>query len=249
MGILTLTQIANLAISQCGLSKPIADLDTDHSIEAQMCLTWMDTARRIVLKKIPWSFATKQVNPALVTTYPTNEWMYAYQYPQDALKLIRFMSWRLNNDTRQSRVPYRVMQPTPVALNASTDPPTSYTSTTGLWLFTNWPGSNIGIPTVIEYVFDNQDVSQWTDDFCLALSLKLAELIISTLTTGDPTQKKQAIIQNYADAISNASLENLNEEQRPQEPQAEFIRARYGDAEYGFPGMSWVAEPAGFVVQ
>lgn len=246
----TLTNIANLAISHCGVSKPIADLQTDHSIEAQMCMTWIDTARRTVLKKIPWSFSTKQVSPALITTYPTNEWMYAYQYPSDALKLTRFMSWRLNNDTRQSRINYRVMQPTPVALNVQPTPPTSYPSVTGLWIFTNWPGVNVGIPTVIEYTFDNQNVSQWTDDFNWALSLMLASLIVSTLTSGDPQNKKQGIMQDYGEAISVASLDNLNEEQRPQDPASEFIRGRTGGWDgYGFPGMSWIAEPAGFVVQ
>lgn len=245
----TLTNIANLAISRCGISKPIADLETDHSLEAQMCMTWMDTARRTVLKKIPWSFATKQVAPGLVATYPTNEWMYAYQYPSDALKLTRFMSWRLNNDTRQSRIPYRVMQPTPIGINASTSPPQSYPSTTGLWIFTNWPGVNVGLPTVIEYTFDNQNVSQWTDDFNWALSIMLASLIVSALTSGDPQNKKQAIDQDYMEAISVASLDNLNEEQRPQEPQSEFVRGRDGDMGYGFPGMSWIAEPIGFVVQ
>lgn len=246
----TLTNIANLAISHCGISKPIQDLQTDHSLEAQMCMTWIDTARRTVLKKIPWSFSTKQIAPALTASYPTNEWMYAYQYPDDALKLTRFMSWRLNNDTRQSRVPYRVMQPVSIALSAAIPAPTTpYAQTTGLWIYTNWPGANVGIPTVIEYTFDNENVSQWPDDFNWALSLQLASLIVTTLTSGDPNNKKQAISADYTEAINVASLDNLNEEQRPQEPQAEFIRARDGDMGYGMPGMSWFAEPAGFSIQ
>lgn len=244
-----LTQIANLAISNCGLSKPIQDLNTDHSIEAQMCLTWMDTARRSVLNVIPWSFATKQINPALVASNPTPEWLYAYQYPDDALKITRFMSWRLNNDTRYSRVPYRIMQPVAIGLSTiSPRPTTPYVDTTGLWIYTNWPGVNASIPTIIEYTFDNTNVAQWPDDFNVALSLKLAEYIVTTLTTGNPQQQKSMIQRDYTEAISAAAADNLNEEQRPPDPESEFIRARSGMDGYGMPGASWVAEPGGFVV-
>jgi hypothetical protein len=209
----------------------------------------MDTARRTVLKKIPWSFATQQAPPALVATYPTPEWNYAYQYPGDALKLTRFLSWRGNNDTRDSRVAYRIMKPTPVSMNCTpVNPPSSYLSTTGLWLFTNWPGSNISIPVAIEYTFDNQDLSEWSDDFAWALSLNLASLIVTTLTSGDPSQKKTQITADYDKAVAVASLDNANEEQRPPEPDATAIRARAGEMGYGMPGMTWTAEPAGYSV-
>lgn len=247
----TLTQIANLAILHCGSSKPIADLTTDRSIEAQTCRTWMDTTRQTVLQRIPWSFATKQTTPALVANYPTNEWMYAYEYPSDALKLTRFMSWRLNNDDRQSRIPYRIMQPVSIALSAAQPPPTTpYTSQAGLWIYTNWPGVNVNLPTVIEYTFDNQNVVQWTSPFCAAMSMFLATLIIVPLTSGDPQNKKIALMTEYDKAIETASNDNANEEQRPQEPQSEFIRARQGwDYGYGFPGQAWVAEPTNVIIQ
>lgn len=247
----TLTQIANLAIAHCGVSKPLADLTTDRSIEAQMCLTWMDTARQTVLQRIPWSFATKQVTPAVVANYPTNEWMFAYEYPSDALKMTRFMSWRLNNDDRQSRIPYRIMQPVSIALSAAQPPPTiPYANQAGLWIYTNWPGVNINLPTVIEYTFDNQNVSQWTSPFCWGMSLMLASLIIVPLTSGDPQNKKAAIMADYDKAMGAASEDNANEEQRPQEPQSEFIRARNNfDYAAGFPGQSWEANPTNVIVE
>lgn len=244
------TDIANLAIAHCGVSKAIQALDSDHSIEAQMCRTWFETARRTTLKKIPWSFSTKQIIPALVANQPTPEWLYAYQYPADALKLTRFMSWRLNNDTRQSRVPYRVMQPVAIGLSTLTPTPTvPYLQTTGLWIFTNWPGINANLPTILEYTFDNANISQWPDDFNLAFSLELASLIVTTITTNNPQQQKQMIVGDLKTAIDMAAADNLNEEQRPQEPQSEFIRGRDGDGGGAYPGMAWFSEPAGFVVQ
>lgn len=246
----TATQIANLALAHCGLSKPIQDLNTDHSVEAQMCLTWYDTARRSVLRKIPWSFATKQVVPALVASQPTPEWLYAYQYPNDCVSLNRFMSWRLNNDTRNSRVPYRIMQPVPIGLSTiSPQPTTPYAQTTGLWIFTNWPGTNVNLPTILEYIFDNTNVAQWPDNFCVAMSLYLADLIVTTLTTGNPQQQQQIIQAQYKSAMLDAANDDVNDEQRPPEPESEFIRGRIGDEAYGNTAASWVAQPAGFVVQ
>ena len=244
----TSTQIANLAIAHCGVSKPIANLELERSVEAQMCRTFYDLARQMALREFPWSFATKQVAPALIATQPTPEWLYAYQYPSDALKITRFMSWRLNNDTKQSRIPYRVMQPVSPTLSTLTPQPTSYGETTGEWLYTNWPGTNVALPTILEYIFDNQNVSQWTPDFVMAFSYALASMIVTTLTSGNPQQQQQAIVQMYQATINKASASVLNEEQRPEDPDSEFIRARGGDS-FGQPGMGWVAEPAGFFIQ
>lgn len=243
------TQVANLALSHCGVSKPMQDLDTDRSLEAQECLTWFDTARRTTLRKIPWSFATKQIIPALVANQPTPEWLYAYQNPVDALKITRFMSWRLNNDTRQSRVPYRIMQPVAIGLSTITPTPTTaYSQTTGLWIYTNWPGVNVTLPVIMEYIFDNDNVSQWPDDFVMAFSLVLADLIVNSVAASTVAQLKPLIDADLKSAISTAAADSMNEEQRPQEPQSEFIRGRGGDVSGGYPGMTWTAEPAGFVV-
>lgn len=248
MNLQTSTQVANLAIAHCGISKPIANLDLERSVEAQMCRTFMDIARQRTLRGIPWGFATRQVAPALVANQPTPEWLYAYQYPSDALKLTRFMSWRLNNDTRQSRIEYRVMQPVSPLLSTLSPQPASYANATGLWIYTNWPGTNGTLPTILEYTFDNQNVALWTPDFITALSYMLASLIVTTLSSGNPQQNQTSILELYKSAINEASATNLNEEQRPEEPQSEFIRARGGEAA-GIPGMMWVAEPSGFSVQ
>lgn len=244
----TQTDVANLALAHCGVSKPIASLATEKSLEGQMCRTFMDIARQYVLREFTWFFSKKQIVPALIASQPTPEWLYAYQYPNDALRILRFMSWRLNNDTRQSRVPYTVMQPVAVGLSTLATPPVSYSETSGLWLYTNWPGTNVSLPTIIEYIFDNTNVAQWPPDFVLALSYKLASLLVMTLTSGDPQKYKEDIDAEYTSLISNAKADYLNEEQRPEEPQSEFIRARDGDA-FGTPGMAWIAEPAGFNVQ
>lgn len=243
-----LTDIANLALTHCGLSKPIQALGTDNSEEDQMCSTWMDTARRATLKRIPWAFATKQVVPAQVAANPTPEYLYAYQDPADNLKIVRFMSWRLTNDDNRSRVPYRIMQPAPVNLSQASPQPTSY-QTSGLWIYTNWPGQQTQLlPILMEYVFDNTNVAQWPDSFNMALSYKLAELVVSALTSGDPQNKKAALANDFKTSVAEAMNDNVNEDQRPPMPEAEVIRARAGLEGWGSPGMAWTAQPAGFTV-
>lgn len=242
------TNIANLALTHIGLSKPIQALGMDNSEEDQMCMTWWDTARRATLKKAPWMFATKQVVPALVANNPTPEYLFAYQEPADNLKIVRFMSWRLSNDTNRSRVPYRKMQPAPINLSQATPTPTAPYNTSGLWIYTNWPGQDNVLPIMMEYIFDNTNVSQWPDDFILAMSYKLAELIVSALTSGDPQQKKVQIQQDFKTTIEDAANENASEDQRPPLPEAEFIRSRMGLEGWQYPGQAWLATQIGFEV-
>lgn len=244
----TKTNVANLALSHCGVSKPMANILTEKSLEAQLCRQFFDIARQDVLREFPWFFAKKQVNPALVASQPTPEYLYAYEYPSDALRIIRFMSWRLSNDTRQSRVDYTVMQPVASTLSTLSPQPSAYSQSSGLWIYTNWPGLNVSLPTIIEYVFDNQNVSQWTPDFIMAMSYRLASFLVMTLTSGDTQNYLQTIMTRYEKTIDKAKADGLNEEQRPEEPQSEFIRARDGDM-ISASGMTWVAEPAGFSVE
>ena len=159
------------------------------------------------------------------------------------------MSWRLTNDTDRSRVPYRIMQPAPISLSTADPLPTSPYQTSGLWIYTNWPGQDTQLtPILMEYVFDNTNVSQWSDSFNIALSYKLAELIVSGLTSGDPQNKKLALQNDFAKAIAEAEDENVSEDQRPPLPEAEVIRARMGLEGWGYPGMQWVATQIGFQV-
>ena len=245
-----LTDIANLALTHLGLSKPIQTLGSDNSEEDQMCSTWMDTARRLTLRRIPWSFATKQIVPAQVAANPTPEYLFAYQDPADNLKIVRFMSWRLTNDDNRSRVPYRIMQPAPINLSQASPLPTVPYKTSGLWIYTNWPGQESQLlPILMEYVYDNTNVSQWTDGFIMALSYKLAELVVSALTSGDPQNKKTALQNDFKMAVAEAMDDNVNEDQRPPLPESEFVRARMGLEGWGYPGMAWTAQPAGFFVE
>jgi hypothetical protein len=230
----SLTDIAQLAVLHCGVSKPIGNIVTEKSIEAQACRTVADVARQTTIRSHPWLFAKKFGSPGLVAgpnPMATVEWIYSYRAPADMLRMIRFISTRLNNDTRQSRIPYTIVD----------DP-------AGPLLYTNWPGNFNNVPVTIEYTYDNQIIGQWSSDFVLAMSYYMAYLVTPVLTKGDPYQMQQKLLVLFDAAIKAAASSDSNEEQRPEEPQSEFVRARDG---YGFgegQGQPWIPQLGGFTV-
>ena len=230
----SITEIAQLALVHCGVSKSIQNVLTERSIEAQACRAVGHTARQTTLRAVPWLFAKKFATPALVagpSPMATVEWTYSYQAPPDMLHMIRFISTRLNNDTRQSRIPYTIVD-----------------SASGLLIYSNWPGNFNNVPVTIEYTYDNQDLPRWPSDFVLAMSYYIAYLIAPVITAGDPYQLQQKLMTLYQGAITKASDANANEEQRPQEPQSEFVRARDGWGLGVGQGEPWEATGGGFEV-
>lgn len=230
----SITDIAQLAVLHCGVSKPIANLNTEKSLEAQACRTVVDIARQTTLRAHPWLFAKKFANPAVVSgpnPMATVEWTYSYRLPADCLHMIRFISTRLNNDTRQSRIPYTIAD-----------------DTAGALLYTNWPGNFNNVPVTIEYTFDNQNLAQWPSDFCLAMSFYMAYLVAPVITSGDPYQMQQKLLGLFDKAVNKASNTNSNEEQRPEEPQSEFIRARDGCGTGQGQGEPWSPLGGGFFI-
>lgn len=228
------TEIANLALGHLGISRQIGNMDTEKSTEAGSCRTFYDVILEDLINEIPWSHCKKFADLELVTGTPadpaTTEWTYAYRYPQDCLQFIRIVSERLNNDTRQSRVPYTI---------AADD--------VGQLIYTNWPGTQ-NITPQCQYSFKNENVEMFPPNFVLAFSYALAMRIALMVTAGDPTGLAAKCKIEYNKVLSNASDANINEEQRPEEPQSEFIRARdYSDQ--GGPGQTWGPLVDGFRIE
>lgn len=231
----SLTEIANLAVLHCGVSKPIGNIQTEKSPEAQACRTAVDICRQTTLRRHPWLFAKKFANPPIVSgpnPMATIEWTYSYRLPADCLHMVRIVSNRLNNDTRQSRIPYTMVD-----------------DDSGALLYTNWPGVGGQVPITVEYTFDNQNIAQWPSDFCMAMSYYMAYVIAPVLTSGDPYQMQQKLLGLFDKAISMASNSNSNEEQRPEEPQSEFVRSRDGSWCGQAQGQNWESDGGGFVVE
>jgi hypothetical protein len=200
----TKTEIANLALSNLGVGREIANIETENSQEANACRRFYDTAREIVLRDFNWPFATKEVTLGLVESNPTEEWTYSYRYPADCLKLRRIFSG-LRNDTRQSRVPYKIVR-----------------DSVGKLIYTDQ------INACMEYTIDEEDASRFDPDFVMALSFRLAAYMAPRLTSGDPFKLGERSYKLYVYEITKAQASAANEVQDEEKPNAEWINDRDG---------------------
>lgn len=196
------TEICNLALSHLGIGKEISNIETDTSAEANTLRRFYDTTLEEVLRDFAWPFATKFAALGLVEEDPTDEWGYSYRYPSDCLHVKRVLSG-LRNDTRQSRVPFKLGQ-----------------DDTGTLIYTDMDDAEI------EYTVREEDTSRYPSDFTIALSYKLAFYSAPRLAAGDPFGLANKAMQMYAMTVAKAANNALAEEQVEEDVQAEYIRAR-----------------------
>lgn len=196
------TEICNLALSHLGVSKEIANLDTERSAEASACRRFYETARDAALRDFPWPFATVMQPLGLIEEDPNTEWAFSYQYPVNCMKIRRILSGSRNDD-RQSRVPYKIAR-----------------GSSGAVIFTDAEDAEI------EYTFKETDAGRYQPDFIMALSLRLAAYIAPRITAGDPTKLGDRALSLYRFELSKAEATSVNEEQDDELPESEFIRGR-----------------------
>lgn len=84
-----------MALAAVGHSQFIDNID-EKTKEADVCKLFYDTAKQELLRLLRPQFAQKWVKLALITENPSVEWEFAYQYPTDALKVLRIPA-QLNN--------------------------------------------------------------------------------------------------------------------------------------------------------
>jgi hypothetical protein len=234
------TFIANLALAHVGSGAFIQNLATDQSAEGTVLNFFYYTTRDEVLRAFPWPFATKFAQLALVATFPTSEWSYAYRYPSDCLAVRRICSGN-RNDNRDTRVPYKFSQ-----------------DSQGMLILTDWQNAiqstnNPPTPALvpdIEYTFQAYNTAFWPSDFIQALSWKLGFYVAPQLTRGgDSGQYQQVCDQQFQAHIQGAQAKAANEEQVDKLPESEMIRGRDG---WFYPPYwapeNYMNEPGGYGV-
>jgi hypothetical protein len=196
------TVIANLALSHLGVGKTIANVETEHSQEAAALRAFYDTARDESLRAFPWPFATRIVALALVEEGPNDEWAYSYRYPSGCLMFRRILSGT-RNDSRQSRVPYKISQ-----------------DDAGLLILTD------AAQAEAEYTVREDNIENYPPDFRMALSFLLAFYVAPRLTSGDPLGLGNRAFKLFNSALAQAAAAAANEEQPDEPPDSEMIRSR-----------------------
>lgn len=194
-----------MALAHIGIGKDISNLETESSEEARACRRFYDTARDATLRDFPWPFATKIIAISLIETFTgtsNKEYTYSYRYPSDCLDVRRIKS-TIRNDTRQSRVPLKILKDDAARI--------IYTDTEDAEL---------------EYTVRVTDPSFYPPDFQIAFSYRLAAYIAPRLAKGDPFKLGDAAMQKYDMEISRAKAASANEEQPDELPVSEFERSR-----------------------
>lgn len=194
--------IANITLSHLAVGKEIANLETDKSDEAGTIRRYYKLALEVTLRDFPWPFATRFANLALIEENPTTEWAFSYRYPSEARYMRRIFSG-IRNDTRQTRVPYRIAS-----------------DSAGQLLFTDAADAEI------EYTVQVDDPQLYPSDFQMAFSFYLAFLAAPRITSGDQFKLGERAQRNYFLEISRAVSRATNEEQPEESPESEFINAR-----------------------
>lgn len=198
----TQTVIANMALGHLGNGQEIANLDTERTQEAIAMRRFYATARDEMLREFPWPFATGRATLGLVEEDPNDEWAFSYRYPSDCVKARRIVG-SLRNETRQSRVPYKIEQ-----------------DATGILLLTDMEDA------ILEYTVREEDASLYPPDFVMALSLRLAAYTAPKLTRGDAFKMGDRALKFWMLAKSYAQGNAANEQQDDELPDSEFIRSR-----------------------
>lgn len=196
-------EIYNLAISHLGIGKTIVSVDED-SVEATILNRFYNVTVEQVLRDFDWPFATKEVSLGLLGENPNGRWAYNYQYPSDCLKARKIVNEIMRQDTRETRIPYKIL----------------FSDTGGKSIYTDKENA------ILEYTVKITDPARFDSDFVLALSYLLGGNAAPGISGGDDFKNRDFCIKMYDYQLTVAQSNAANEEQADLLPESEFMRAR-----------------------
>ena len=190
--------VCNMALSRIGIEN--IEVLTEASEPARACSQFYDHCRRVVLRKYPWTWATRRVQLAELTEKPQG-FSYAYRYPSSCLALRKLYNARFDNIPAYTG--YQIVS-----------------DTAGRVIYTNV--SNVSA----EYTADIEDTGLFDEQFIEALSWKLAGAIAFRLTGNAqmPSYCEEQYMTLFLDAVANNEDEQNAEEKEPYS----LIAARFG---------------------
>lgn len=190
--------IANLVLAHLEVSREISNLETEKSTEASLIRRHYPGSLEEVLGDYPWPEATRYRVLSLVANDPTDDWRYAYRYPNDCVHARRLVTGKGRDET---------------------DPPPWKTGSDeqGLLIYANIT------PATLEYTVLLTDPRLFSSTFVQALSWKIASLCTSLSKVSDI---KKVCLQMYELSVGRAETKAANEQQQPKELDSEMIRSR-----------------------
>lgn len=195
-------KIANMALSNVGVSQFIQDLDAEKnkSATAGACALWYEEALTSTLRAWEWPFARRYRQLALVEEDPTDEWGYSYRYPTDCEYARRIL-----NGDRTGTMP---AVPFVIAGDDS-----------GRLIYTDRESAQL------EYTARITDPQRFDPLFTVALSWLLGAYIAAPLSKIKGIRKE--CLAEFDVAIGQAATAAANEKQADPPPESSFITSRY----------------------
>jgi len=169
-------EICNKALALLSANLIMA-FDPDESVEAALCVTNYDSARRYALEKRAWTFATKRTTLTTPLVNPSDFWGYGYQHnkPADCLRTLIVSEYEDYKDGG-SPMDYRLEGNTIVS-NFST--------------------------IYLKYIFNEITEDRFSPSFVEAMALYLAYLMATPLT--ESRSMKNDLKIEFEDMIRAAS--------------------------------------------
>lgn len=202
----------NMALSRIGISKRIASLATDNTLEAAMARAHILEDVNATLRAFDWPFATRYASLVLVAgtaTVPVNQdWQYSYRAPNAMIKARRLV----NQDGSQ-----RNFDRNPPKFKVGSDD-------IGPLIFTN-DVATAALPLVLEYTIRNLCPAFYGDAmFRNALAWRFAESLAPTLSKD--TKKQDYCRARFEAAIAAAKVPAAQEQQQAPSGDAGWISDR-----------------------
>lgn len=198
------TQIVNIALMRIGVSKSVANVDTEQSREALSAKLIFDDEVDFVLRDFPWPFATAYADLGLVdgaADDPANrDWIFAYRYPSDCMFVRRVVRESVGRN-----------DPTPASYRIGRD-------AQGKLIYTNEQDAQI------EYTVDVTDPEEFDALFVSMLAWKLGASLAPSLSR--IKDMATTCMQMYEIDKTKAQSRALNEQQQETPADAEWISAR-----------------------
>jgi len=201
------TDVWNMALAHIGSKERISSATLDTSPQALLLRSFSSRSLNDLKRRHQWQAFSVYEELALVKECPNKHYNFAYAYPQDCLFFRKILS-EIRNDDEKSRVPFargRIRNDNDKLVSVIF---TDHGEPTGLWT-------------------ENEDEdTNYDDDFAIAWSFRLAYFIAPGSTGGDPFDRQRAALANFRLELGNAIKMDLIEQQRDPYPASKYERAR-----------------------
>lgn len=207
----TPVSISNLALGHLSAKNTIQSFN-EQSVEARTAKLFYDVSRKSVLEAYDWGFARKQTALALHPDAPPPGWAYRYVYPADCIKVRSIITPEIMSMPDYYEQPwYDAADSTPYRIILSND------------------GREKTIVTNMEdacvyYTFNQENENLFDENFVLAFSYHLANLMCMKLTGN--LDIKDTVLAEMRRYMPMASAVSMNEGVQPQPRDSEQIRGR-----------------------